>query len=137
MSISSQLVPARVGLRPVREHVPVGGNLEIFQPNHPLTHSYSEFLSGKYRLLLSYFSKLLGNEMKVDKIYEGNLLFGFRLRFLLQIFFKKYFCWKNIIKIVRPQLRITQCQQGWVLGQYIYARSSGRQSGKSTNPIIP
>ena len=42
--------------------------------------------------------------MKVHKIFEEELLFGFWSTFISQIFSTKYFCYKNVTKIVRPFL---------------------------------
>ena len=57
--------------------------------------------------IVCYFHTFENNlelKRKVHKIFEGKLLFDFWLTFLLQIFSKKCFCWRNISKIVRPDL---------------------------------
>ena len=55
-------------------------------------------------------------------------MFAFLLTFLLQIFFKKYFCGNFLIKIVRPVLGAVSIK-GLSEGYFRYGRGTRRDNG--------
>ena len=77
--------------------------------------------------------------MKVNKIFGGELLFGFWLTFLLQFSSQKIFFKKNISKIVRPVLAALSVNglinhQLWraLEPKVLASRASGRHLGTQT-----